>query len=199
METGGIELGRLYWILVLTRLRIKTLNNKKRKEKMLLEQETRDNLEKVFQEINDFLQQKVIKGLSAFSPADMDDIRKFKERLETLKATNLMEYFSNLLDKIEKVQASRSEDNQMALIDEMLKVLTFTRVYERVMSKEIVLNELETAQQQYSSLQQKKDSEKKPKSTKKSKSKSKKKSKKKTSVKKSKSTKSSKKKSSKKK
>ncbi len=99
-------------------------------------------LEMVFVEIQSYFEEKFLKGINAIRPNTVADLEKFTGRLKELGAMKLAGYVQDFIDKTRIIQEDPSEENYKVMIDSVLKILIYIRVYDRELTKEFILSKI---------------------------------------------------------
>jgi hypothetical protein len=111
-------------------------------ENLELETNIKNDLKLVFQELQDFFSKIFMIGFAGLNETIFGDLIEYEKRLIDLGAENLAFFINTFRKKAIKVSKIKTSENIIELTETMIKILTYQRVFERVMSKEMLLDEI---------------------------------------------------------
>ena len=102
-----------------------------------------DEIFSIFDSIKPRLNEILIKGVESISRENYSEITQLREKLEYMNLKSLNQELDSFLVNIDQIlQAKISREMRSSLAENALQIITIIRLYERMMTLQIILNKL---------------------------------------------------------
>jgi len=102
-----------------------------------------DEIFSILDSIKPRLNEILIKGVESISRENYSEITQLREKLEYMNLKSLNQELDSFLVNIDQIlQAKISREMRSSLAENALQIITIIRLYERMMTLQIILNKL---------------------------------------------------------